>query len=105
MAVPRRVAKAGICAAREGIRVYVLAVARSTLVIMRELAIHISWEYFLGLIGTLIGIAYYANGGLTRLETSMEWVKNALRHLTANLDGESPNRRRPTHAKKDGMKI
>ena len=48
---------------------------------MNGLVIYINWEYFLGFIGTLIGIAYYANGRLTRLETSVEWLKEALRGL------------------------
>ena len=55
---------------------------------MSELSIHIGWEYFLGLIGTLIGIAYYTNGRLTRLETSMEWVKDTLTRLTTRLEGD-----------------
>jgi hypothetical protein len=53
---------------------------------MSELSIHIGWEYFLGLIGTLIGIAYYTNGRLTRLETTVDWVKDTLARLTAKLE-------------------
>jgi hypothetical protein len=53
---------------------------------MNELSIHIGWEYFLGLIGTLIGIAYYTNGRLTRLETTVDWVKDALARLTAKFE-------------------
>ena len=48
---------------------------------MYGLVIYINWEYFLGVIGTLIGIAYYANGRFTRLETSVEWLTEALRAL------------------------
>lgn len=48
---------------------------------MNGLVIYVNWEYFLGVIGTLIGIAYYANGRFTRLETSVEWLKEALRGL------------------------
>lgn len=43
----------------------------------------------MGLIGTLIGIAYYTNGRLTKLETSMDWVKDTLSRLTANLEVET----------------
>jgi hypothetical protein len=53
---------------------------------MSELSIHIGWEYFLGLIGTLIGIAYYTNGRLTRLETTVDWVKDTLARLTAKFE-------------------
>jgi hypothetical protein len=35
----------------------------------------------LGVIGALIGVAYYANGRMTRLETSMEWLKEAVLEL------------------------
>jgi hypothetical protein len=54
---------------------------------MSGFAIYINWEYFLGVVGTLIAIAYYTNGRLTRLETSMEWVKDTLRRLTLNFQG------------------
>jgi hypothetical protein len=36
------------------------------------LTIYINWEYFLGIISALIGIAYYTNGRFTKLETSVE---------------------------------
>lgn len=49
---------------------------------MDGLALNISWEYFLGMIGSLIAIAYYANGRFTRLETNYEWLADALRELT-----------------------
>jgi len=48
---------------------------------MTNLIISISWEYLLGLIGTLIAMAYYANGRLTRLETSVEWLTETFRGL------------------------
>jgi hypothetical protein len=56
---------------------------------MGELAIHISWEYFLGLTGTIVALAYYANGRLTRLETSMEWVKDTLKQVAAIIDSKT----------------
>jgi hypothetical protein len=46
---------------------------------MNELIINVSWEYFVGIIGSLIALAYYANGRFTRLETSVEWLKDSLR--------------------------
>lgn len=49
---------------------------------MNGLIIYINWEYFLGAVGTLVAIAYYANGRFTRLETSVEWLKEALRSLS-----------------------
>jgi len=49
---------------------------------MNGLIIYINWEYFLGVVGTLVAIAYYANGRFTRLETSVEWLKEALRGFT-----------------------
>jgi hypothetical protein len=69
---------------------------------MTELSIHIGWEYFLGLVGTLIGIAYYTNGRLTRLETSMDWVKDTLKRITLNFESGKATASRPTHRAKRG---
>jgi hypothetical protein len=63
---------------------------------MSELSIHIGWEYFLGLIGTLIGIAYYTNGRLTRLETTVDWVKDTLARLTAKFEAPVDSHGAPT---------
>jgi hypothetical protein len=48
---------------------------------MNNVIININWEYFLGLLGTLIALAYYANGRFTRLETSVEWLTETFRGL------------------------
>lgn len=48
---------------------------------MNTIVVNITWEYFLGLIGTLIALAYYANGRFTRLETSVEWLTETFRGL------------------------
>ena len=61
-----------------------------TIKAMNGLVIYINWEYFLGVIGTLIGISYYANGRLTRLETSVEWLKEILRGLKINSENGAP---------------
>src|ERR1700733_16045270 len=52
-----------------------------TIGVMNNVIINVNWEYFLGMIGTLIALAYYANGRFTRIETSVEWLKDALRSL------------------------
>jgi hypothetical protein len=67
---------------------------------MSGLTIYINWEYFLGVIGTVIAIAYYTNGRLTRLETSMDWVKETLRQITLNFENAKPTASRPTHRAK-----
>jgi hypothetical protein len=59
---------------------------------MSEISIHIGWEYFLGVIGTLIGIAYYTNGRLTRLETTVDWVKDTLTRLSAKFEAPTETR-------------
>jgi hypothetical protein len=53
---------------------------------MNGIVIQVNWEYFLGIIGALIGIAYYANGRLTRLETSVEWLTEAVRDLAVRVE-------------------
>jgi hypothetical protein len=53
------------------------------------LTINIDWAYFLGLIGTLIALAYYANGRLTRIEANFDWLAQAVRDLTIKVDNTS----------------
>ena len=53
------------------------------------LTINIDWEYLLGIFGTLITLAYYANGRLTRLETNFDWLADAVRDLTIKTENIS----------------
>ena len=48
---------------------------------MDTLAINISWEFFLGLLGSLIAIAYYSNGRFTAIETDVGWLKETISEL------------------------
>jgi hypothetical protein len=48
---------------------------------MNGIVINISWEYFLGIIGTLMGLAWYASGRFTRLETSVAWLTEVVQAL------------------------
>lgn len=49
---------------------------------MNGLIINVNWEYFLGIVGSLILIGYYANGRFTRLETNFHWLSETVRELT-----------------------
>jgi hypothetical protein len=49
---------------------------------MDAIVINISWEYFLGVTGSLIVLAYYANGRFTALETDVGWLKEMLSELS-----------------------
>ena len=42
---------------------------------MSEISIQINWIYFLGIMGALIGIAWYSGGRFTKIETDVEWIK------------------------------
>jgi hypothetical protein len=53
---------------------------------MSGLTINVSWEYFLGVMGALIAIAYYTNGRFAALETSVEWLKETARELLIRFD-------------------
>src|SRR6266478_740615 len=53
------------------------------------LTINIDWEFFLGIFGTFITLAYYANGRLTRLETNFGWLADAVRDLTIKTENIS----------------
>jgi hypothetical protein len=56
---------------------------------MSDLAINISWEFFFGIIGSIIALAYYANGRFTRLETNFDWLADAIRDLTIKAENIS----------------
>ena len=51
--------------------------------------INISWEYFLGVLGTLVLIAWYAASKFSKIETSIEWMKNAIKELKTASDNAS----------------
>lgn len=53
---------------------------------MNGIIISISWEYFLGAMGALIGIAYYTNGRFTALETDVGWLKEMISELSINAE-------------------
>lgn len=53
---------------------------------MDTLAINISWEFFLGVMGSLIAIAYYASGRFTGLETDVQWLKETISELLINAE-------------------
>jgi hypothetical protein len=56
---------------------------------MSDLAINISWEFFLGIIGSIIALAYYASGRFARLETNFDWLAEAVRDLTVKAENIS----------------
>jgi hypothetical protein len=53
---------------------------------MDVLVMHLSWEYFLGVMGALIGIAYYTNGRFTGLETDVGLLKDTIGELAINAE-------------------
>jgi hypothetical protein len=53
---------------------------------MDNLVINVSWEYFLGLLGSLIAIAYYTNGRFTALETDVGWLRDTISQLLINAE-------------------
>lgn len=57
---------------------------------MDGLIINISWEYALGIIGFLIlgpsVVAWYASARFTKVETSMEWLRDTVKEIKAKLD-------------------
>jgi hypothetical protein len=55
---------------------------------MNGLTIYVDWQYFLGILGALIGMAYYANGRFTKIETTVEWLKEILLEIKNQLDNE-----------------
>jgi hypothetical protein len=66
-----------------------LAPLARTMPAMSDLVINISWEFFLGILGSIIALAYYTNGRFTRLETNFEWLSDAIRDLTVKAENIS----------------
>jgi hypothetical protein len=61
------------------------------------LTININWEYFLAVMGTMVVLAYYANGRFTKLETSVEWLKSAIERLTQHNEAAAVRPRQCRH--------
>ncbi|MFA5318208.1 MAG: hypothetical protein WC323_01915 [Patescibacteria group bacterium] len=55
---------------------------------MSEISIQINWIYFLGIIGSLILVAWYSGGRFTKLETDVDWIKNILKNLKIIFDNK-----------------
>jgi hypothetical protein len=75
---------------------------------MSELTINISWEYFLGVIGALIAIAYYSNGRFSGLETSVQWLSEAVRELLVRAENQTQkafDNRSPVSLTRAGQEI
>ncbi len=53
---------------------------------METLLINNSWEYFLGIIGLLIAVAYYTNGRFTISATDIGRLKETLSDLAINAE-------------------
>jgi hypothetical protein len=68
------------------IRPYDPALMPDTIRAMNGLIIYVDWQYFLGILGALIGMAYYANGRFTKIETTVEWLKKLLLEIKTGLE-------------------
>jgi hypothetical protein len=68
---------------------------------MNAITIYIDWPYFLGIIGTLIATSYYANGRFTKIETTIDWLKDTLQEIKTRLEGDAERRR----ARKTGRRF
>lgn len=56
---------------------------------MESLTINITWEYFLGVLGSLIALAYYTNGRFSVIETDVGWLKETIAELAINAENVS----------------
>jgi hypothetical protein len=57
------------------------------------LKINVTWEYFLGILGTFIALAYYAKGRITRIETNYQWLADTVRDLAIRIENISARER------------
>jgi hypothetical protein len=56
---------------------------------MNELVIKVGWEFFFGIIGSLLVFAWYGSARFTRLESSFEDVKRRISNLEGKVFGLS----------------
>jgi hypothetical protein len=54
---------------------------------MTDLTINISWKFFLGIVGSTMGLAYYASGRFSRLKSDV--LSDAVRDLTIRTENIS----------------
>lgn len=55
---------------------------------MDTIVINIGWEYFLSIMGSLIAVAYYAQGRFTGLESDVTWLKEMISELTIRAENQ-----------------
>lgn len=53
---------------------------------MEGLVIQIDWVFFLGIIGALVGIAWYSGSRFSKIETNVEWLKKSTETIEKGLD-------------------
>jgi hypothetical protein len=56
---------------------------------MTDLVINVSWEYFLGIVGSIMALAYYAGVRFTRIDSDVQWLSEAVRDLTIKAENIS----------------
>jgi hypothetical protein len=71
---------------------------------MNGITIYVDWAYFLGIVGTLIGIAYYANGRFTKIETTVDWLKEILLEIKERLEDGKGQPRDSLHSRPLGSR-
>ncbi len=54
---------------------------------MDGITIQINWIYFLGIIGALIGVAWYSGSRFSKIETDIEWLKRVIGAIDKGVDG------------------
>lgn len=52
---------------------------------MEGITIQIDWPYALGIMGSLLAIAWYASGRFSKIETSLEGVKERVKDMKENV--------------------
>lgn len=59
---------------------------------MQIITINIEWSYFLGIMGSLILIAWYTSARFTVLETSMQWIKEIINDIKIASDNTTTDK-------------
>jgi hypothetical protein len=75
---------------------------------MEEFVIRINWVYFLGILGSLIAVAWYSSSRFSTIETDIRWLKKLVSEVKKKVDDikiESENENTKAFASSSPVKL
>lgn len=56
---------------------------------MEGLIIHITWPYFLGIVGSIVGLAWYDGSRFSAMQKDIDWLVAAVKELQEKSGNQS----------------